>query len=122
MEKNMILKSNKTISILVLLIIFVDFAVAKKRGVYATKNIQGQNYYLNRCSKCHGDGNMGGNIASVTEWKMFFENDGKELLFYHDDKNIKKYIKSEKFKKESKNMLKFLQEFAYDSEFIPTCN
>lgn len=99
---------------------------AKVRGEYATKNLIGQEYYMNKCSECHGDGNRGGNMASIREWGILFSNDAKELINLHeeDDETIDiiKYLKSNKFKNESKTIVKFLQEFAYDSENIPTCN
>lgn len=96
------------------------------RGEYATQNTTGQEYYMNRCSSCHGDGARGGNMASVREWKQLFSNNASELLELHldDTSTIKvvEYFKSDVFKKESKLMLQLLQEFAYDSDNIPTCN
>ncbi len=99
---------------------------SKIRGEYATKNLVGQDYYLKRCSSCHGEGSRGGNMASIREWKMLFSDNASELKDLHldDDSTIKivKYFESKTFKKESKLMMKLLQEFAYDSEHIPTCN
>ena len=98
----------------------------KIRGEYATKNLKGQDYYLENCSSCHGEGSRGGNIASIREWKEFFSKNASELIYFHEDdesnKKVIEYLKGNKFKKQSKLMLKFLQEFAYDSEHIPTCN
>ncbi len=57
---------------------------------------------------------------------MMFDNNAEELIYLHqeDENNIAliKYLKGESFNKQSKIMLEFLQEFAYDSEHIPTCN
>lgn len=101
-------------------------ALKKERGEYATKNLEGQDYYLKRCSSCHGEGNRGGNMASISEWKELFNKKGFELKDLHiDDEEsvtVVKYIESKEFDKESLIMMKFLQEFAYDSENIPTCN
>jgi hypothetical protein len=112
--------------ILFLLLININAFAAKKRGVYATKNLIGQAYYMNRCSSCHGEGNRGGNMASIREWKSIFSNEAAELIDIHteDDELLKllEYMKSVEFKKKSELMLPFLQEFAYDSEHIPTCN
>lgn len=122
----MILKNS---IILLLLTLFISNTLnantAKKRGIYATKNFIGQDYYLKRCSSCHGEGNRGGNMASIREWEEIFSHNASELSDLHiDDESmgVVEYIKSKEFKNESNKMLEFLQEFAYDSENIPTCN
>lgn len=101
-------------------------ARSKERGAYATKNFVGQEHYLNRCSSCHGEGNRGGNMASIREWAELFSKNAEELKDLHiDDEEsigIVKYFEGKEFKNENDIMLKFLQEFAYDSEHIPTCN
>jgi len=121
----MILK-NSLLTLLLSLFIFSPLYAAKQRGVYATKNIDGQNYYLKNCSSCHGDGNRGGNMSSIREWALMFKNDADELIYLHEEdessKDVIKYLQGDDFKKQSKLMLEFLQEFAYDSEHIPTCN
>ena len=128
MENNMTLKNSKNIIMALFLLSLLTSTTyaAKKRGVYATKNLIGQDYYIKRCSSCHGEGSRGGNMASIREWKQIFSQNAAELIDLHvDDEesiNVVKYLKSETFKKESKLMLEFLQEFAYDSENIPTCN
>jgi len=125
----MILKNSKnfiTILCIMLLISASSLYAKKSRGAYATKNIIGQDYYLKACSSCHGEGNRAGNMASIREWKELFSQDAAELKDLHldDEENISllKYMDSKKFNNEKKLMLKFLQEFAYDSEHIPTCN
>lgn len=121
----MILKNSLIVLVFSLLFLNPLFA-AKQRGVHATKNLEGQNYYLKNCSSCHGEGSRGGNMASIREWKMMFENNADELIYLHEEdestKKVIRYLKTEEFKKQSKLMLEFLQEFAYDSEYIPTCN
>lgn len=128
MEINMNIK-NKFLLALCVCFLFsstVIGAETKKRGVYATKNIEGQNNYLKRCSDCHGEGNRGGNMASISEWKELFANNALELKDLHADDtesvDVVLYFESSDFKKESEIMMKFLQEFAYDSDNIPTCN
>lgn len=125
----MILKNSSKMLMFILTIFFIfntNVSAAKKRGVHATINLIGQEYYMNRCSSCHGEGNRGGNMASIREWKSIFSKDAEELIYLHSDEDetidIIKYMKSSDFKKESKLMLELLQEFAYDSENIPTCN
>jgi len=125
----MILKNSSKMLMFILTIFFIfntNVSAAKKRGVHATINLTGQEYYMNRCSSCHGEGNRGGNMASIREWKSIFSKDAEELIYLHSDEDetidIIKYMKSSDFKKESKLMLELLQEFAYDSENIPTCN
>ena len=125
----MILKNSKnfiTILCIMLLISASSLYAKKSRGAYATKNIIGQDYYLKACSSCHGEGNRAGNMASIREWKELFSQNAAELKDLHldDEENISllKYMDSKKFNNEKKLMLKFLQEFAYDSEHIPTCN
>lgn len=112
--------------IIIMFILSLNLYAAKKRGEYTTKNKDGQEFYLNNCSSCHGDGNRGGNMSSIREWKMMFSNNAEELIYLHEEdensKDLTKYLKSDNFKNQSKLMLEFLQEFAYDSEHIPTCN
>ena len=91
--------------------------------LYGAKEKKGQRYYLKRCGGCHGSGKMWGNVATQDEWKSFFTTDIKELKEFHSDNpNVLKYINSEDFKQEKGRMYRFLQEFASDSETIPSCN
>jgi len=99
-----------------LLVVFVIFG-------YATKEKKGQKYYLKRCSSCHGTGKMWGNVATQNEWKSFFTGDVKDLKDFHkDNPTVVEYINSNDFKKEKGRLYRFLQEFASDSESIPSCN
>ena len=111
-------------SLIILLLLNFSVAFAKPLS-HITKEKLGQEYYLKRCSSCHGEGNRGGNINSINEWKEVFANNAKELIELHDgEDNVEKvisYLKSDDFKKESPRILILLQEFAYDSELIPTC-
>lgn len=124
----MILKNNFIFQfiIILLLLLTLNLSAAKKRGEHATKNLKGQEYYLNRCSSCHGEASRGGNMGSIREWKELFSKNASELIDLHLDdeesKDILSYFNNNDFKKEEKDMLKLLQEFAYDSEYIPTCN
>lgn len=114
------------IALLLATLFSTSLSANKIRGEYATKNLEGQNYYISRCSKCHGEGSRGGNMASIREWKELFSKNGLELKELHEDDEetieVVKYFNSNDFKKESKLMLQLLQEFAYDSDNIPTCN
>lgn len=119
------LKNNFIFIVFALLLIYSQLEAKRQRGEYATRNLKGQSYYLNNCSSCHGGGNRGGNIASIREWEEIFSKNAKELIALHNDEensSVLEYIKSNKFKNERKKLLEFLQEFAYDSENIPTCN
>ncbi|NPA74233.1 MAG: hypothetical protein GXO12_05920 [Epsilonproteobacteria bacterium] len=90
---------------------------------YGAREKKGQKYYLKRCSSCHGSGKMWGNVATKEEWKSFFTIDIKDLKEFHQDNpEVLKYIDSKEFKKEKARMYRFLQEFASDSETIPSCN
>lgn len=114
------------IAIALLSTLFTSQLSAQKiRGEYATKNLKGQEYYLKRCSACHGEGSRGGNMASIREWKQLFANNAAELRDLHTDDDstveVLKYFDSDAFKKESKLMMELLQEFAFDSQHIPTC-
>lgn len=108
-----------------LLFIFLIPLNAQGKYKHVTKEKKGQSYYLKRCSACHGEGNRGGNIYSIKEWKQIFSKKGKELYELHEGEmgteDTLKYILSKDFKKEAHKMLRFIQEFAYDSEYIPTC-
>lgn len=90
---------------------------------FGAKSVAGQKYYLKQCSTCHGKGNRGGGLASGDEWKTYFSNGAKDMILFHEDElEVLKYLKSEKFKNQQKKMLKFLLEFANDSDNIPSCN
>jgi len=122
----MIIINKFYIYIIFILTLSFNLEAGKIRGEYTTKNLKGQEYYLKMCASCHGDGSRGGNMASIREWETIFANNASELSYFHEDdeESIETiiYIKSNLFKKQSKLMLEFLQEFAYDSEHIPTCN
>ncbi len=123
------MKHSRTIIPLVNLLfaftLLLGIAGAKSHTPHVTKEKIGQQYYLKACGSCHGSGKMGGNMATVAEWKELLDNNGKELAQLHRDENgterIIKYLKSDQFTKEHDRLLKFLQEFANDSESIPTC-
>jgi cytochrome c len=110
----------------IMYVCLIDASAQRIRGEYATKNLVGQNYYLKRCSSCHGEGSRGGNMASIREWAKLFSKNALELKELHlDDDSTSKilaYFDSNDFNKEAPLMMKLLQEFAYDSEHIPTCN
>ena len=106
-------------------VLIFSFCLAKPRGEHVVKEKEGQKYYLKRCGICHGSGKIGGNMATQKEWELLLSNGAKELIDLHiDEKNttsLIKYLKSNQFKKEHDALLRFLQEFANDSEAIPTC-
>ncbi len=84
---------------------------------------KGQRYYLKRCSSCHGTGKMWGNVATQEEWKDFLKKNVAELKSFHKkNPEVIGYLNSQNFRKERNRMIKFLQEFASDSESIPSCN
>jgi hypothetical protein len=98
---------------------------AKSHTQHVTQEKIGQGYYLKACGSCHGSGKMGGNMATQVEWRELLDKNAKELIELHKDENgtrkIIGYLKSDRFTKEHGHLLKFLQEFANDSESIPTC-
>ena len=98
---------------------------AKPRGKHIVKEKEGQKYYLKRCGSCHGSGKIGGNMATQKEWESLLKDGAKELIELHTDEDnttkVIEYLKSEEFKKEHDALLRFLKEFANDSEAIPTC-
>ena len=92
-------------------------------SLFALQNIAGQKYYLKYCSVCHGAGNRGGGLAMSYEWEDYFKDNAKMILFFHEEEpKALEYLKTEKFQKQSKKMMKFLIEFASDSPNIPSCN
>jgi len=110
----------------VLLGMFLTLSLqARPRGKHVVKEKTGQQYYLQACSSCHGSGKLGGNMATQEEWKELLSKHGKELIELHEgEENVSgviNYLKSSRFEKEHDRLLKFLQEFANDSESIPTC-
>ncbi len=110
---------------LLLLILHGHTADAKSHAPHVTQEKIGQQYYLAACGSCHGAGKIGGNMATIAEWKTLLADHGKELIELHTDENgtagIIAYLKGEQFEKEHDRLLTFLQEFANDSESIPTC-
>ena len=104
---------------------------AKDRGTHVTREKVGQQYYLQACATCHGDGKIAGNMATQREWKALLDANASELIYLHEDvysgkteKNALpaiEYLQGEQFVKEKRKLLKFLQEFASDSPDIPTC-
>lgn len=117
---------NKFVTFNLIILFLVNFSISFAKPLsHVTKEKIGQVYYLKRCSACHGEGNRGGNVNSINEWKEIFANNAKELIELHEGEDnvekVIKYLKSDDFKKESPRILKLLQEFAYDSELIPTC-
>jgi len=111
--------------VILICILLLTTSYSKSRGEHVVKEKEGQKYYLKRCSKCHGAGKLGGNMATKKEWQMLLSNGAKELISLHKDEentaSIIKYLKSTQFSKEHDALLRFLQEFANDSEAIPTC-
>ena len=104
----------RRVAVLLMILISLAFGAKEKKG---------QKYYLKRCSSCHGTGRMWGNVATREEWKSFFTDGVKDLKDFHrDNPSVIKYINSKDFKKEKGRMWRFLQEFASDSESIPSCN
>lgn len=90
---------------------------------FSAANVAGQKYYLKQCSSCHGKGNRGGGLAASYEWKEYFANNAKKVIFFHEDEEkALKYLKSKKFQKQKKKIYNFLLEFASDSQNIPSCN
>ena len=116
---------NKIVLILITISLIFSSANAKRK-TYVTKEKVGQKYYLDKCSSCHGNGNRGGNLYSTYEWIDIFKNDAKELWILHDGEDgvedIMSYIISDDFKSKAPDLLRFLKEFAYDSDAVPSCN
>jgi len=102
----------------ILLTLFVTCSLMQ-----GASNKLGQRYYLKKCSSCHGKGNRGGGLAATYEWKNYFKDDAKKLIYFHqEEKDVVKYLKSDSFKKYKTRMQDFLIEFANDSDKIPSCN
>ncbi len=120
----MVINMKNSLIIFLFILSFTNLQASHKQHI--TKEKKGQRYYMKECSACHGSGTRGGNLASQREWKdMFFDN-AKDLKVLHKDeddtKEVIDYLNSKNFKHERKRLLKFLQEFAWDSDDIPTCN
>ncbi len=109
----------------IFLILSIVSAQARPRGQHVVQEKLGQQYYLRACSSCHGAGKLGGNMATQSEWKYMLDRHGKALIELHEGEanttQVIAYLKSPRFAREHDRLLKFLQEFANDSESIPTC-
>ena len=102
---------------------FIILALISVVFVFGAHEKRGQKYYLQRCSSCHGTGKMWGNVATQDEWKEFLKKNVDELKSFHQkNPKVLEYLNSKDFKKERNRMIRFLQEFASDSESIPSCN
>ena len=112
-------------TLLIPLVLSTSLLWGKSHATHVTQEKVGQHYYLKACGSCHGAGKLGGNMATVLEWKGLLASHAKELIELHEDENgtqeIITYLKSDRFTQEHDHLLKFLQEFANDSESIPTC-
>ena len=114
-------------SFILFLVILLGVTTSQARlKTYVTKEKVGQKYYLKQCASCHGEGNRGGNLDSIMGWEKSFKDNGVELISLHTDEentqSVINYLKSEDFTKEKRKLINFLQEFAYDSATIPSCN
>ncbi len=111
--------------LLIPLVLLSPLLWGKAHAPHVTQEKVGQRYYLQACGQCHGAGKLGGNMATVLEWKGLLSHHAKELIELHEDENntqgIIAYLHSDRFAKEHDHLLTFLQEFANDSESIPTC-
>lgn len=107
------------------LLLGIGVLEARERGQHVVKEKIGQQYYLKACSSCHGAGKLGGNMATQSEWKELLDHHARELIELHEGEantsGVIRYLKSPRFEQEHDRLLKFLQEFANDSESIPTC-
>jgi hypothetical protein len=102
---------------------FIILLLASVVFVFGAHEKRGQKYYLQRCSSCHGTGKMWGNVATQSEWKQFFTKKTDELKSFHTkNPEVLQYLNSKDFHHEKSRMWRFLQEFASDSESIPSCN
>ena len=114
-----------TLGFVVLSLLLGSFAQARPRGQHVVQEKVGQTYYLRECAACHGAGKLGGNMATQSEWKELLSKHAKELIELHEGEQnttrVIEYLQSPRFEKEHDRLLKFLQEFANDSESIPTC-
>lgn len=109
--------------LVLLLTLTLPLLLMAKIPYHTPKEKRGQGFYLKACASCHGAGNRGGNLAKMKLWKHYFAEDAKVLKSLHSDNNTSMvYFNSKRFKKEQKKMLKFLLEFASDSDYIPSCN
>jgi len=112
--------------VIILLLFFTNIYAKKERGSHSTKNLIGQKNYIQHCSSCHGDARRGGTMGSILDWKDLFSDNANLLIQLHSDdattKKILDYLNSSKFIKDKVAIKQLLQEFAYDSEYVPTCN
>ncbi|WP_456391897.1 c-type cytochrome [Nitratifractor sp.] len=107
------------------LLLSLSVADARPRGRHVVQEKIGQYYYLRACGGCHGPGKIGGNMATGEEWKALLSEHARELIGLHEgEANVTAlidYLKGPRFEREHERLLRFLQEFANDSESIPTC-
>jgi cytochrome c553 len=97
-----------------LLIIFAMVFVLASAS-YAASSRRGKKVFKKTCETCHVRGSDAGKIKpsskTMSQWKRFIEKNR------HDDKSILEDMS----KKDKKNLIKFLQDYALDADTIETC-
>jgi len=97
-----------------LMIIAMVFALTSV--AYAASSRRGKKVFAKVCETCHVRGTEAGRLKpskkTMAQWKRFVEKNGHDA-----DQSILEKMS----KKDRKNLLKFLQEYALDAEVIETC-
>lgn len=78
--------------------------------------IEGQRYYKNYCSSCHGNGEKGARMATQEEWTQWFNSN--KLI----DKHKNSVSLSQLTQSKQQSLLDFLYMYASDSGNTPTCS
>ncbi len=82
---------------------------------------EGRLSYRKDCMGCHGDGKKGAFMSTQEGWIGLFANDAALLKEKHAKDPSRNFFESGEFKKNSKNMLDFLKEYASDSGNVAGC-
>ncbi len=84
---------------------------------------KGQKEYIEKCKKCHDNGEEIVFLNDKHTWKKIMKSNGENLAKLHlESKKAEdswKYFKSKNYQKKSKHLKDFLVEYAKDSAKVP---
>ena len=92
-------------------------------SMYAIDDTVGVREYKGNCKVCHGVASRGASMLTKSEWDDMFANDMTKLKAKHSkDQAAMDTLNSDRFIKDSKKLLEFLENNAVDSGNVRGCS
>ena len=92
-------------------------------SLYAIDDSVGVREYKGNCKVCHGVPSRGAVMLTKSEWDEMFANDNTKLKAKHSgNQAAQEVLNGEKFIKDSKKLLEFLENNAVDSGNVRGCS